>query len=118
MARALAIFHGENESWYAGLLKPGYRHCFSAVVHGGVWVIVDARADGCHVSATDAAFDLATFYRDHGFTVIERELGEPERRIEFPLFTCVESVKRTLYVRCRAVTPWQLYRALRNGSIG
>lgn len=113
--RALVVFHGRGAG-FARLLLPGFRHCFCCVLdEGGYWVRVDGLAGRPLLRVEAGAdFDLAGFYRNHGFTVLE--LDGAGRKPRWPLVarSCVGSVKATIGIRSWAVTPRQLYLSLTN----
>jgi hypothetical protein len=59
-------------------------------------------------------FDLAKFYRDEGFAVVELEVGDKPPLGPFVLANCVGLTKTLLGVRkLLIVTPYTLYRYLR-----
>ncbi len=92
-------------------------HCFIAILDNGFWLTVDGRkgTPAAHVVATES-FDLAEFYRDHGYAVIEAPLpqGGSINLMPFMPATCVAMCKRLLGVHAWWVqTPSQLYRHLR-----
>ena len=92
-------------------------HCFIAIADNGFWLTIDGRkgTPAANVVAV-ADFDLAGFYRGHGYAVIEAALP-PSGTVNFAPFmpaTCVAMCKRLLAVRAWWVqTPSQLYRHLR-----
>ena len=99
------------------LLRPGFGHCFVALETGGHWVTANRRAAGLTLRvAAPAGYDLAAFYRRHGFTVVETMWRAPSRaRLSDAcrLATCVGYCKALLGLRAPWVwTPYQLYRHL------
>lgn len=57
-------------------------------------------------------FNLAMFYEDHGYTVVEVEQGAP-LRAPFVFANCVGLVKAVLSIRAPGVvTPYQLFKRL------
>ncbi len=119
-APALVVFTGDTCLSCLKVLKPGFRHCFVAVCRTGHWIICDPL---CHrtdllVIDRDMAADLASWYRQHGLTVVATQVrAAPLRIAPFRPFTCVEAVKRVLGIHARSVnTPWQLYRHLSSAA--
>lgn len=112
--RGLAVFCDDGQ-WLRGLLRPGFRHCFAAVVEGETWVTANIR-QGRLVLDTAAPWscDLAAFYRGEGFSVAE--VSAPSKLGYWALVepsTCVGLTKRILGVHAPLVwTPYQLYRFL------
>lgn len=116
--RALVAFGDDSGLIWLRFLKPGFRHCFVALDDGARWLTVDPLAHRVEIRAPALpdGFDLAAFYRRRGLTVIEIAPAPVLRRgAPLALFTCVEIVKRLIGVRAAGiVTPWQLYRHLRD----
>lgn len=110
MPDALVVFHGEGTHPLSPLLKPGFRHCFCAVRHGHYWTVLDG-ADGLPAVYVSGVDDLAAWYRDMGWTVVEVERREPVRTL-LVAASCVGLVKAVVGIRSRALTPWGLYRHL------
>lgn len=115
--KALAVFHGHGDHALSGLLKRGYRHVFAAVQAGDYWVSIDGRM-GVPVIEVVAPgdFDLAQFYREEGFTVIETRQQDVPPRSPFAIANCVGMVKAVLCIQSPAVTPWQLFKYLRKNA--
>lgn len=113
-APALAVFHGHGNHALSRFLKPGFRHCFVAVLAGGYWIVVDGRMGTPELAVVaSAGFDLAGFYRAEGFTVVETRVRRRSPATPLMLATCVGAAKRLLGLRAPGlVTPWQLYRHL------
>ena len=59
-------------------------------------------------------YDLATFCRSRGFTVIETTQRAVAPRVPLAVANCVGMVKAVLGVRSTATTPWRLYKHLRS----
>ena len=58
-------------------------------------------------------FDLAAFYREEGYVVVETEQSPLPIRCPFSVANCVGLIKAALAIRAPfAITPWQLYRHL------
>ena len=111
---ALVIFCEDDGHPLARLLRPGFRHCFCAVCDGAYWIKVDGLDGRPQVKVVErAGFDLAAFYRNEGYTVVEVEPG-PGPRAPFAIVNCVGMVKSALGIRAPfAWTPYRLYRFLR-----
>lgn len=115
--RAVIVFHGCGRGWCAPFLDAGFRHCFICILDEvrGIWIRFDGRAGIPEFRAEAAAdFDLATFFRAAGFTVVDLQNHVPQApRTPLMLGTCVGAVKRVLGLRAPFVlTPKQLYRRL------
>jgi len=111
---ALAVFHDHGGHWICRFLKPGFRHAFVCVRAGEFWIMFDPRA-GVPVLevVAETGFDLARFYRQHGFTVTEIEPCSAAGGFPLMSATCVGVIKRILGIRSPlAQTPWGLYRQL------
>ncbi len=109
--KALAVFHDHGNHILDPLLKAGFRHCFAAIASEEVWIRIDGQV-GCPVFevVAQASFDLATFYRAEGFTVIETEQRSTPTRWPLTLTNCVGLVKTVLCINAAlVVTPWRLY---------
>jgi len=119
-ARALAIFHDRGAPAWGRVLAPGFRHCFAAIAAGPCWITADARGGRLHVNAVArAGFDLAGFYRRHGFTVVPlpdaaaADAAGAGRRPPLLAATCVGATKWLLGIDAPWVfTPLQLHRHL------
>lgn len=115
--KALVVFSdGDAVHPLGRFLRPGFRHCFACVLSNGLWLQVDGRL-GVPVFKylTTGDFDLATFYRDKGYTVVETE--QRDRAVTWPLVlrSCTGLVKAALCIRSWSLTPHQLYRHLTEG---
>ena len=116
--KALAVFHGASDHPLARWLKPGFRHCFVALLVNGCWILVDGN-DGIPVIRYLAAddFDLAGFYRDQGYTVVETHQRDTPLVSPAIATNCTGIVKAVLSLRAPlAITPWRLYRHLMKES--
>lgn len=114
MSRALVVFHGHAAGFLAQACADGFRHCFVALDDGRYWILFDGKAGVPELRVVAGSdYDLAGFYCDRGFTVVEAEtVGRPPR-IPLMLGTCVGAAKRLLGLRAPLVlTPKQLYRCL------
>lgn len=120
--RAIVVFHGEGDGFWAWAFgRPGFRHCFVAINDGRAWITIDPCGDGTRVDADlPAGVDLASHCRTLGYGVIETLVRTDRRHYRAPwAFTCVEAVKRILGVHGWLIwTPWQLYRHLEARSHG
>lgn len=114
---ALAIFCDDDAHPLHWLLKPGFRHCFCAVSDGAYWIKVDGMDGRPAVKVVErAGFDLAAFYRNEGYTVVEVEQG-PGPRAPLAFANCVGMVKAALGIRAPFVwTPHGLYRFLKRSA--
>ena len=114
---ALAVFHGRGSGPWARLFgRDGFRHCFVAVAAGDYWITFDALAGTPMlevVAGTDA--DLADHYRRLGFAVLRTHIRRSNSLWPFMAATCVGAAKKVLGINPPWVlTPWQLYRHLRD----
>lgn len=115
--KALAVFHDHGCHILDPLLKRGFRHVFCALESGDYWITIDGRAGVLVIEAVaPAGYDLATFYRAEGFTVIETNQSSTPLRTPLVTANCVGFVKAVLGIRCAAMTPWRLYMHLRRES--
>lgn len=122
-ADAVVGFSGVADLAVLKLLRPGFRHCLVAVYDSGAggWILVNPLAHRTEVGvmAVDSecpAQDVALCMASCGYRpVMTVRHVPPQRLAPVRLFSCVEAVKRVLGRRWPMVlTPWQLYRALRN----
>lgn len=113
--KALVVFHGFGQGWFAKLGRPGFRHCFLVVAHQGAWLRLDVMNGAPTMEMVCAeSFDLAAFYRAAGLTVVEAETRAEPFRSWLMLGTCVGILKRALGLRAPlTITPHQLYRRLK-----
>lgn len=111
---ALAVFHGHGNHWLDPVLKPGFRHVMAAVREENYWVLIDPRAGTPAVTVVaNADYDLARFYRDLGYSVVETKRRDTRPKIPWMLNNCVGAVKAVLGLRAPFVlTPHQLWRKL------
>lgn len=112
--RALVVFHdgGGRRHPLGFLMKKGFSHCFVCMESNGLWMKVDGQQGVPVVGylTQSEGFDLAGFYRDRGYTVVETEQRRDAVLSPFALRNCVGLVKAMLCIRSFAVTPRQLYR--------
>lgn len=101
--------------WWHWLFKPGFRHCFALGWDGRCWLQVDGLSNILDVrSFADVEMRVVmALLREAGAAAIAVDRRVVSRGIfRGPLY-CVPTVKHLLGVRACALTPWQLYRALR-----
>lgn len=115
--QAFVVFSGRADLPYLRLLKPGFRHCFLALRRNGHWVVYEPLSNRTEISIAEAGdgYDIAVWLRQMGFTVLPAvPTAASPRPAPWALFSCVEAVKRVLGIhRRRILTPWHLYRFLR-----
>ncbi len=112
--KALVVFHGSMEHPLSRWLKTDFQHVFCAVLDiNGLWVYCDARGGCPDIKAVSAEeFDIAEFWRDAGYTVVETETRKLPPRAPFVVANCVGFTKALLGIRSFALTPFQLYKYL------
>ena len=115
---ALVVFHGHGCHVLSRFLKPGFSHVYVAVRDGDYWISIDMRAGIPVIEAVaPGGFDLAVFYREQGFTVVETRQRTTVPRLPFAIANCVGFSKALLCIRAPfAVTPYGLYKHLRRFS--
>ena len=114
--RALVVFHDKGIGFLSRFLKPGFRHCFVAIRNGNYWIMVDGLNGVPSIEVVAPAdFDLATYCRDKGFTVVETKQRGTVPRSPFSVANCVGLVKAVLCIRSMVITPYGLYKHLRRG---
>jgi len=111
----------ERLVWWAlhAFLRPGFRHCmvlqpFTLGQSGG-WLHVNPLSNGIDISicpARAAEAVLEQVRQGKGFAVWTHPVRET-RVLGGDLLTCVSVVKAVLGLRCRALTPYGLYRHLK-----
>lgn len=111
---ALACFHNHGNHILARFLKPGFRHVFVALQSGKYWIRIDALVGRPVIEVVCSAdYDLATFYRQEGFTVVETRQGAKLAAWPLAVVSCVGIVKAVLCLNAPlVVTPYQLYRRI------
>lgn len=113
--RALVVFHDHGTHILAPLLKRGFRHVFAVRLNGQYWIRIDGMS-GVPVAevVAGADYDLAGFYLDEGYEVLEVEVGDKPPRSPLVFANCVGLSKGFLGIRRPfIVTPYGLYRYLR-----
>jgi hypothetical protein len=113
----MIVFVDHTECRWLKLLKPGFRHCFTAVRANGRWIVCESLKADLEIQLFDLSdeFDLASFYAEQGHTVVigARLDRKSARGLTCEPFTCVTMTKRLLGLRSfRVWTPWQLYKFL------
>ena len=94
------------------LLKKGFRHVFVCIDDGQYWVLIERLFSQTEINVIERSeYDIAAFYRNEGFTVVETEYGS-EKSFPFEASNCVGLTKTIAGVRSFSVTPWQLYKRL------
>ena len=86
-----------------------------AVRNDDYWIMIDG-CEGVPLIQVVAPgdYDLATYFRNMGVTVIETSQRDTVPRSPFAVANCVGLVKAVLCIRSTAITPYGLYRHLRN----
>lgn len=115
--KALVVFHGHGNHWASRFLKPDFRHVFVAFANDPYWIRVDGMS-GIPVAEVvgGTSHDLAGFYRNQGFHVIETEqatgISGP-----FLIANCVGMTKAILGLNAPFCwTPYQLYKRLKGAT--
>jgi hypothetical protein len=115
------VFHGFGHGVLARLFgRAGFRHCFVCLAHQGTWLRLDFQDGRPALELVCAdSFDLASFYRAAGLTVVVTDRGRgrtvPRSALQWPFMTasCVGAVKKVLGIGAPFVqTPFQLHRFL------
>jgi len=116
--RALVVFHGHGGAWWGRWCRAGFKHCFIAVCDGAYWITLDGTLGRARLRVMAASdFDLATFYRDQGFTVVAATARDGPPFWPLILATCVGAIKRILVIRRPWIfTPYQLFEYLRSDN--
>lgn len=116
--KALAVFHDHGNHIFARFLEPGFRHVFIVLQSGNYWIRVDGMSGVPVVEVVAAAdYDLAVFYRDEGYAVVEVQVETAAPRGPLANTNCVGLSKVFLGIRRSfIVTPHGLYRHLRNAT--
>jgi len=114
----LVVFSGETDIRWLRILKSGYRHCFACLFENGQWIIYDPLAHMTDLSVRNGldSVDLEYWFRRQGYRTIRtfRRTTE-QKKLPPAIFTCVEAVKRLCGIQdITILTPWQLYRHLKN----
>ncbi len=111
--KTLIVFHGEGKHPLMWLLKKGFKHTFVCIDDGTFWISIERVRSGSEIKVVCGSdYDLAGFYRDHDFTVVERDY-EGDKTFPMESTNCVGLTKTIAGVRNFSFTPWQLYKRLR-----
>jgi hypothetical protein len=113
--RALVCFSKPNAHPLAWLLNADHRHVFVSVldIDRDTWVSYDWRQGNPKVQFDAVAdYDLETYWRSCGLTVVSVETGDALPWGPWMLNNCVGHTKLLLGVRSWAVTPHGLYLSL------
>lgn len=117
-SRLWLLFFGDTprRAWWANWLKPGYRHIAAMSYYADTerWVYVDPALHWTVIrvlTQEQAAVQMAALLDQS--TAVLRVASRPSRRCAPTFPWCVGQIKALLGVRTAALTPWQLYRALR-----
>lgn len=96
------------------MLKRGYRHVFVCLDSDGWWVMYDPRAGLPVIQAVQPdTFDLATFFREQGYLVVETEQAAKPIMSPIIVSNCVGMVKVILGIRAWWIqTPYRLFNHL------
>ena len=113
---ALAVFHGHACHPLTRCLRPGFRHCFVAVLTGEYWVELDGKMGTTEIAVVAGrGYDLAAYYQAQGFAVVETVVRNRVTLQPAMLGTCVGVAKRALGLAAPwVVTPYRLFRHLNN----
>ena len=108
------VFHDHGSHVFSRWLRKGFRHVFVAVRVGKYWIRVDGMAGVPAVAVVaPAEYDLATFYRAEGYTVVSCRRGSETPWLGWVFANCVGQAKMVLGLRAPlAWTPWALHRRL------
>lgn len=117
---AWVVFTGQADLPWLKLLRAGFRHCYVLLNDGERWVTLDPLSNYLDVSVhhhVPVNFNLPLWLQSRGHTVMRAPVERIRKEAPWMFFTCVEAVKRVLGLHKRSiVTPWQLYRHLKNSS--
>jgi len=112
---ALVVLSDCNDHPLAPLLRRGRRHVWAVVqdVERGHWLSYNFKRGVPQIRCEAAAdFDMAQFYRNEGYEVIESEVCDAPSLFPFMLRTCVGLTKHILGIRSWSLTPHQLAQHL------
>ena len=110
---ALVVFTDADGHPLCRFLHPGFRHCFVCLLSNRLWLLVDG-VNGIPVVRylTTEDFDLAGFWRDQGFVVVETYQRSMPVTAPLTWRNCVGLVKSVLSIRSWSLTPYSLYKHL------
>jgi hypothetical protein len=117
---AWVVFSDNSDLPFLRFLKKGFKHCYILLSDGQKWFSIDPMSHMTEIGFHDfnRSFNLPSWLKSQGHTVIKVGLGEPIKKPSPLMFSsCVETVKRLLGVQSRCVvTPWQLYKYIKKGA--
>lgn len=112
--KAIVVFTDDGIA-FRRFLKPGFRHVFICVASDGDWICIDVAGwIPVFINIAPEEVDLAEIYREMGYTVIETETSSKPVKFPFMMRDCVGLVKSVLSINNFAITPYGLYRRLKN----
>ena len=118
---AWVVFSGQADCRWLRILKPGFRHCMVLLHDGKRWLSVDPMLNHMELQVHETVpedFDFPRWLQTQGQLVVRASVDH-SKKIPAPLMfmSCVEVVKRVLGIHSRRIiTPWQLYRYLKEQS--
>ena len=114
---ALLVFSSNNDHALSFLLNKQRRHVFVCLCTDNAWVMYDWRM-GLPIVESVAAkdFDLASFYREDGFEVLEIETGTHTVYGPVMMNNCVGHAKLITGCNSYALVPNGLYNHFTRGS--
>tara|TARA_R110000744_G_scaffold46466_3_gene102696 strand:- start:10306 stop:10911 length:606 start_codon:yes stop_codon:yes gene_type:complete len=116
--KALLVFSSDNEHPLNFLLNKKRRHVFVCLCTKNAWVIYDWRMGLPIVeSISSNDFDLASFYRDDGYEVLEIETGTHTSYGPTMMNNCVGHAKLVTGTKSMALVPNGLYKHFTRGSL-
>ncbi|NQV83446.1 MAG: hypothetical protein HQ494_06450 [Rhodospirillales bacterium] len=114
---ALVLFSGEADMKWLRILKPGFRHCFTAIESGPRWIIYNPLSHQTEIIVIepDDFFRLVDGYKKQGLRMVSWVTkSAPLNPAPWAPYTCVEAIKRVLGIHAyRVATPWNLYNFLK-----
>lgn len=111
---ALVIFSSGNKHPLAWLLSRERRHVWCAVRKDGYWIIYDWSFGIPVISIANGHQDLARFYLDAGYEVIETTVGDEPCHGPWICNNCVGHTMVILGIRAHLIfTPYQLWKHLK-----
>lgn len=97
--------------------REGFQHCFAMRLdpHTNVWLFFEWSGWGTNVESMgyEEGLNLMAWLSDNGGTMLSVEATR-EKYSAFPKLTwCVPAIAHLLGIKTAAITPWQLFCALR-----
>ncbi len=113
-----ASLHSRAVSSAISWCKPGFRHVFAMRPAACGWLVVDNRANGVGIiEAPPEYIGIIRQYEAAGCVTTIDVMASlptgPQGFLGLGVLSCVHFIRRLLGVRCRAVTPYGLYRHLK-----